>query len=507
MPLDKACKSFKIDKSKQTGLIKHENFQFAYMEGRLEKYCNDNYDILKKYSVADVESLCELYQKTKECMNKLIGVDLENHYTLAGMSYKAFNKLNTYKLPVLNNNYEIYDTFVRRAIIGGRSQISLRKATNLVSIDCVSLYPYVMLNNYYPIGYPIPTSEYVSKKIGVYEVIIHSQHNIKYNIIPLRTKDKPLNWQHKDEIACVLTNVDIECLMLHKCHITVKSGIYWEESTNKLFDRYFKPIIAEKINQDTLGDKHPEYNHALREICKLELNAISGKFAQHIYTKETCMCRNAGDIDKFFSRTMKDTQKLIKFYNVYIAEGEVMKPPTMPCIYGVLIYAYARAYMYNTIISKIDILYGTDTDSAFISQEDFEQLDKDVMGTDFGQFKVEHKNFDAILVAPKCYVFYKNDEIIKARFKGIKIGSDKLCNESVKDDMTPLELYHLYHSDKLETTGLNIYEELYEKRSARVIANNIDKRVIKNDTAIYLSNHTFIKEIKLEEDEIKIMYE
>jgi hypothetical protein len=94
-------------------------------------------------------------------------------------------------------------------------------------------------------------------------------------------------------------------------------------------------------------------------------------------------------------------------------------------------------------------------------------------------YKVEHRDFDAILVAPKCYLFHKNDEIIKARFKGIKIGSDKLCDESVKDDMSPLELYSLYHSGKLEITGLNIYEQLYRTKSAKVIANNIDKRVIK----------------------------
>jgi hypothetical protein len=364
-----------------------------------------------------------------------------------------------------------------------------------------------MLNNYYPTGYPLETPRYVPNKIGVYEVTIHSQSNIKYNIIPLRKKNEPLDWRYKGEITCTLTNVDIECLLLHKCPITIGSGIYWENSTNKLFDSYFKPIIAEKLKQDALGKNHPDYNHALRETCKIIMNALSGKLAQRIFNKEIWLCRNAGDVDKFFSCTMKDTQKLVKFYNVYIAEGEVMKSPTMPCIYGVLIYAYARSYMYDTIISKVNTLYGTDTDSAFISQEDFEQLDKDIMGTDFGQFKVEHKNFDAILVAPKCYVFHKNDEIIKARFKGVKIGSDKLCDESVKDDMSPLELYHSYHSDKLETTGLNIYKELYQKRSARVIANNIDKRVIKNNTAIYLSNHTFIKEIKLEDNDVKVLYE
>ena len=127
MSLDKACKSFKIVNAKQTGLIKHENFQFAYMEDHLHEYCKENYENLRKYSIADVESLCELSQKTKECIDTLIGVELENFYTLAGMSYKAFYTLNKFDFPILNNNYEVFDSFVRRAIIGGRSQISLKK--------------------------------------------------------------------------------------------------------------------------------------------------------------------------------------------------------------------------------------------------------------------------------------------------------------------------------------------------------------------------------------------
>jgi hypothetical protein len=178
-----------------------------------------------------------------------------------------------------------------------------------------------------------------------------------------------------------------------------------------------------------------------------------------------------------------------------------MKDPSMPTIYGVLIYAYARTYMYDMIISKIDTLYGMDTDSAFISEDDFKKLDTNILGTEFGQFKVEYKNFDAILIAPKCYVFHKKDEIIKARFKGVSIEKDKLYHG---EEIPAIDLYKLYHSGELEVTGLNIYEELYKNKHAKVICNNISKRLIQNNNAIYLSNHTFIKEIKVEDNEVVI---
>jgi flagellar basal body rod protein FlgG len=163
--------------------------------------------------------------------------------------------------------------------------------------------------------------------------------------------------------------------------------------------------------------------------------------------------------------------------------------------------------MYDAVISKVDTLYGMDTDSAFISKDDFNKLDKDMIGTEFGQFKVEHKNFDAILIAPKCYVFHRKEKIIKARFKGVSIEKDKLYSteKNAKREKIPaIDLYNLYHSDKLKVTGLNIYEALYENKYAEVICNNISKRLIQNNNAIYLSNHTFIKEIKVEDNEVTI---
>jgi hypothetical protein len=500
-PLDEACKNFKIVNAKQTGLIDHHDFQFAYMRDKFDVFCNEKYDKLKKYAVSDVESLCELYQKVKAATSKLINVDITSFYTLAGMSYSTFKECCQYELSVLDGNYEAYDTLIRKSVIGGRSQVYLNKATDLISIDCVSLYPYVMLNRQYPVGYPKSTESYIEGKIGVYNVIIHSQP--KYNIIPMRRKDKPLDWNCKDKIECVLTNVDIECLLRHHCAIEVKDGIYWEESTNKLFDTYFESIVKEKLRQDELKKNgSDEYNESVREMCKLLMNVLSGKLAQRIYTREIALCRNASDVDRFFSRTIKDSQKFVKIYNAYIAEGEVTKGPTMPSIYGTLIYAYARSYMYDMVISKVDTLYGMDTDSAFISKDDFNKLDKHIMGTEFGQFKVEYKDFDAIFIAPKCYVFHRKEEIVKARFKGISIGKDKLYQgETITD---PIELYNLYHSDKFEATGLNIYEELYSKGYSQVICNNITKRLIHQNNGIYLSNHTFIKEIKIEHNDVRI---
>ena len=129
-----------------------------------------------------------------------------------------------------------------------------------------------------------------------------------------------------------------------------------------------------------------------------------------------------------------------------------------------------------------------------------------MIGTEFGQFKVEYKDFDAIFIAPKCYIFYNSEGIMKQRFKGISIGRDKLYHGEDKL-VDPIELYKLYHSDKFESTGLNIYKELYSQGHSQVICNNITKRLIHQNNAIYLSNHTFIKDIKIEDNDVKVSYE
>lgn len=61
---------------------------------------------------------------------------------------------------------------MRASIFGGRSQIFQScevKDREIESIDCVSLYPHVMITNSYPIGQCVLTDKYVEGKIGVSE--------------------------------------------------------------------------------------------------------------------------------------------------------------------------------------------------------------------------------------------------------------------------------------------------------------------------------------------------
>ena len=566
MSLDKACKAFNIELPKLTGAVKHHEVQMRFMDGVLDSYLVQMHDTIRKYVVRDCESLSQLYKVTRNTMNQLINLKVEDHYTLAGMTYAAFTNMTEKKqLPVLSKYYERHDRFVREAIIGGRSQMQIckREKEDLCAIDCVSLYPYVMLNRHFPVGMPLDTKTYIKNKIGIYNVIVHNQCEEKYNITPLRNeKTDLLDWTWKGEIKGVLCSVDIECLKRHGAKITIKNGIYWEQTTNSLFDQYFKPLIMEKQKQDSLLDstcfackssssvcntceeERAKYNPAIRETCKLLMNSLSGKLAQRLYSVETEVVRNASDVDRFYTRTIPGTQTFVQLGPAFIAQGKKEPVATTPCVYGVLIYAYAREHMYESVLKHLgqDELYGMDTDSAFITHECLNRVDKYLMGNDFGQFKIELDHCNGMFIAPKCYCFYRgstfgarfpstcvpepvatnNSEanptpgphvaeqygeelLVKARFKGVKIGKDIELPDGV-DTEDKIGLYKAYHSSKSTKVGLHTFRRLLVENTCNIVCCNIDKLVSapSQHSGLYLTNHTFVKEIRVEQNHLNI---
>jgi hypothetical protein len=545
MPLDKACKDFKIAMPKLTNAIKHHHIQLQYIKGDLNQYIAEMHNTIRTYVIRDCVCLVELYKSTKESTQQLLHVDVENYYTLAGMSYAAFKKtIDEKNLPVLNKDHERHDRFVRKAIVGGRAQMQCTKRTqnDLYAIDCVSLYPYVMMNREYPIGMPIDTNEYIPNKIGVYHVTVRSQQEHTLNVIPLRDENtRRLNWSYKGEIQCVLSSVDIECLKRHGGCVDVHDGIYWEKTTNKLFDQYFKPLIAEKMKQDHYKETNdPRYNPAVRETTKLKMNALSGKLAQKLHNTVTSIMRNASDVDRFYTSTIPGTQTFVRLGSAYIAQGKKNAMATTPCVYGVLIYAYAREHMYESVLKHLspEELYGMDTDSAFITKECLERIDPMLIGSDFGQFKIEVGDCDGIFIAPKCYAFYiddytmideddktitikhkkgvttydkdkiiidsENKFIVKARFKGVAIGKDVVVSESEEEDK--IELYKKYHDTRSKRLGLHSYEKLLNDNECYVLCCNIEKTALSShkNVGLYIANHVFIKHMRVEQGHIEV---
>jgi hypothetical protein len=464
--LKSACESFKCEMSKLE--FDHAVVQQHRNMGNFNVYFTRHKEQIFEYVEMDCRALAELFFKTKDAVDELSDLKLETYPTIGSLTYNAFKKSINVRMPIVKDM--LIDDFIRSSIIGGRAEITKGEFSDLSSIDVTSLYPYVMLNNKYPVGHPTLTKHYMRNKIGVYNVTIVSQPTP--NIVPKKNDDGRLDWKYRGQIERVLNSVDIDCLLRYGADIVIHKGYYWESSESGIFNNYFDKLMVEKKRQDvykSMNDKN--YNAALRELCKLQMNALSGKLAQRRYENISMFIQNNKQRYAFENKVDKDTIKYYVGKNYIIAEGHRMKTSVQnPVIWGSLIYAYARTYMYDTVLSKVKV-YGMDTDSAFICHEDIVKLG-DIYGDEFGEFKIETQHHKAILVAPKCYVFFNGQKIIKQRFKGVNTSRDKLIDEEIKG----VNEIHNYYFDEYHHIGIDTYRTMLSK-NINILTSSLNKRI------------------------------
>jgi hypothetical protein len=107
--------------------------------------------------------------------------------------------------------------------------------------------------------------------------------------LPKRNYDdptQPLDWKCKTEETYYCTSVDIEVLRKAGNYVKVIKGYEFDAyiTGDKLF-ACLNVFKDEKIRQDCYKSINSlSYNVAMREVCKLYLNSLSGKVIQRNYT-------------------------------------------------------------------------------------------------------------------------------------------------------------------------------------------------------------------------------
>ncbi|KAJ1764799.1 hypothetical protein LPJ74_006569 [Coemansia sp. RSA 1843] len=278
------------------------------------------------------------------------------------------------------------------------------------------------------------------------------------------------------------------------------------------------PLVEEKIKQDELKERGSEdYNPAVRELCKLLMNSLSGKLIQRDYDDVIEIIKSKEALSKFRQKCKEDIRIINMNKDVCIVAGTLQQYINkMPTIYGALIYSYARSHMYDTILSKVNPskLFGMDTDSAFITVGQYHELVEKypgIFGNDFGQFKeevlelVDIKNEDGpfgIFVAPKCYCFYARDKktgeerFIKARFKGINIDRDRIWDGRVDyNKLAANQVHDLYYGSELGRIDVGFYRTCL-KQDVSILHSNLTKTVMNKTEYLNIKQHFCLKVIK-----------
>ena len=321
-----------------------------------------------------------LDQQFKQGMKKLTtGADSLNEFKQMFGS-KAFDTM----FPVLSVSM---DTEIRKAYRGGWTYVAPKYQAKIVGggyvYDVNSLYSYVMKSKLLPYGVPsyfkgAPPSNPLNP---LWIASLTFTAKLRENHLPcIQVKGTPYfqDTDYQTEIvepttlAC--TNVDFDLWNEHyELDIISWNGGFAFTGAHGFFDEYIKKWS--KVKAESTG--------GLREIAKLHLNSLYGKFATNPdVTGKVPVLNEDGEV------------KLIK------GPDEMRNPVYTPM--GVFITAYAREHTIKAAQSNYDTFAYADTDSLhLITDKEPENLE--IHSTEIGCWKRELRFNSAIYVRAKCY--------------------------------------------------------------------------------------------------------
>lgn len=387
------CKSFKINCCAKKS-FNHALAQTLHHDEKLLDYINGNKE-LREYNEYDVLATAVLFQRYRAALmsipsTKKYGENLKEHITIGSLIYSVFKdhqktlSRETEKgksKPLFGKmSYQYYQD-LQKYKIAGRVELfnGIQEITErMCSTDVCSLYPFVMsvLNVYYPCGDIIEVEDYKGDdEIGFYYCDI-DQSNLTAKNLPkiyARKTEIENDWGHEELLEnYLISNVMIGLLRKNGCSVVVKNGFIFSRKLKscEMFS-FILEMMKAKNEQDTLKkNKDPAYNPALRETEKLLMNSLSGKVIEGLHTEKTTDLANMYDYEKIQQKATAINfinaigNKLFITYEV--DAEELCETQQRPIFLGVLIYDYAKRYMYDMSYSKIgkDALVYTDTDAS-----------------------------------------------------------------------------------------------------------------------------------------------
>ena len=538
------CESFKI-KCCSKKSFDHNHAQDLYNEGKLIDYIHNNEE-LKEYNEYDVLATGLVFYKYKQAITNIkstseYGKKLTEMKTIGSLIYSVFQdnaKKKHIHFPELS--LEQYQD-LQRCKIAGRVQMfnGVKKVLErLVSTDVCSLYPYVMAvhNCYYPCGKIVETDVYKGDDvIGFYYCDI-DQSNLRGldlpNIYAFKTEIEN-NWDHDGLIEnYLISNVMIGLLLKYGCKVVIKKGFYFTEKRKScdVFE-FLLDIMKEKNNQDDLKKMgSSEYNPALRETEKLLMNAVSGKIIEGLHCEKTTDISSVAEYVKICDKAKKvNVINSIgnKLFITYEVGEEKMIKKQRPVYLGVLVYDYAKRYMYENSYSKIGLskLLYTDTDASKFRYTDFIVWEEWVKSNNvkvphweevykydtrykthliyernskiFGSFEDELEglvggDYRFYCLEKKSWL-YSVDGKAKFRFKGLNENAILLDNENLENDEI-FETITTKHNTGLTTTKYSLGDdnrkthEYYNAASKKNIGNNS----VKFFDRVYTDGHAYL---------------
>nr|WOF72313.1 DNA polymerase [Saccharomycopsis fibuligera]WOF72339.1 DNA polymerase [Saccharomycopsis fibuligera]WOF72353.1 DNA polymerase [Saccharomycopsis fibuligera] len=429
---DSINEDINVEYEKDKMIITSENIMNYSKNGESKKLIDWSIEYCKN----DVLVLAKVWIEFKRATFEIFGADIvDNSFTLAGMSFnlfKAYMDLNI----TLHHPEKLDYLNMRSALYGGRCVSFNGIHDDVVCLDVKSLYPAAMAFYDQPYGSFYRTKFRPKDELGVYYVTVVLNPNSHSNFFPIKDKNNNISYIFKDShtYQAWYTTVDID-IGIQEGHIIEYTpfddegniGYSWT-SKGKIFKSYIQNVLYKyKLKFEK------EDNKVKRNVIKIIMNSLWGKFAQKWIDKEYCikLAHEAHDTEHVDINVIWNTEYVL------ITSRSDNEQGNKPIQNGLFTLSWARWHMkqlwdaasrYNSLC-----LY-SDTDSIFVRKSDFDLnayfvLDGEkvkIIGNDIGQLELEVELDQLICAGKKQYIGFKKGVkdnkpylIQKCRFKGI----------------------------------------------------------------------------------------
>ena len=416
----------------------------------------------------------QVYKNTKsrETRLRIMGYEIISIWECEWNSQKTNPDIQNF---LLNHEGEFKPLNPHESFFGGRVEafnlLVDDKKTKMNYADIVSLYPYVNATCKYPIGHPQfisnnfgPLNSLPTRLFGFIYCKILPPRNLYIPVLPFKFgKDKKLLFalckccaseeprkseycSHSDEERCITGtwfSEEIKVAIQHGYKlIRVYSAYHFEKTSTSLFSSYIqtfyklkllasgKPLNTEtsaKMNAYIKSVKENEFidltncvfenNPGLRQVAKLMLNSLWGKFGTRRILTQHQFCSSIDDLKKLFNDDTIKACNVVEISNNIVLAMFEKKTEDFVSINNVNnIYvascttAWARIILYNHLSKLNTRAVYCDTDSVIYKSIPHNDL---TTGEFLGQLKNELRPNEYIIriccAAPKVYVFITGD--------------------------------------------------------------------------------------------------
>jgi len=428
--LDDFCKRMKTQTKKYPSLIDNEWDEF---------FRNCSIDELKTHCEHDVRMLSESIFIFRNLIFDEFNVDClsKKIFSLASLAMVLF-RTNYIEKNIDNSflftknkkfEYELNEklfAFVRDSYSGGYSDVFDNKLhQNVVSYDINSSYPFQTTKIKFPTGYAYYTTNYelfkskTTEIFGFCRVLVNFEKDKAY--IPVKFEGK--FGRVFGKWSGVITSAELRYLQEKKVNFEFVEGYYFTEFDESCSLMNYCVNMYEKKQKES-------QDSPMREIYKILLNALTGKFGQNPFSTQynyQIIERNEMyEISESYEQVFERNEHIV----IRFSSERTSFKNFMMVSWISLITALARIQLLE-MIEKVHAIC-CDTDSVYFINENL-PMDFNFREKEFGGWKKEKEFLEFRALAPKMYagMTKKNEIIVKCKGIPKRYRDEKLYNQII----------------------------------------------------------------------------